>query len=729
MRDVQSGESLGVHRGDVVVCVSAHGGDELFAQCLTSLLRHTPPEVTILVCDDGDAGSRIPELAQTTLEDGDRRTDVRHLQHPAALAAGIQAAAPADVVILSGDCVVTKSWLTGLRAAAYSESKVATATAVSNADAIVSVPERNRPVPSLPVGARLDDVAAAVGRARPALHPDLPSCGAHCSYIRRSALELVGAFDPTFSQRCVIRGMRHVLADDVFVLRHVEGVADSRGTSDGDHAGTVARYPWYGPWLSEVSADEHLRLASALGRASIAIRGMSVTIDGRCLTAETSGTAVATLELIAALNAHTDVRLRVVVPSEIGQYARDVLGARPAIELLDAGAVAGEIEPTDVAHRPYQVGAAEDVRLLSRVGRRIVITQLDTIGYRNPAYFAGYDQWLEYRRLTAAAASAADQIVYISQAAAADARTLGLAPSERTHVVPLAAEQALVELAPEPVAPGASERIGRRPFLLCLGTDFLHKNRLFAIRMLETLVGSQRFDGALVLAGPKVRYGSSADEEAEYLSGRPALAERVVDLGAVSEGEKLWLLSRAAAVLYPTTSEGFGLIPFEAARVGTPCLFAWHTSLAEYLPEAAASIVPWDVDATAARVAAALVPGSECDRLVSGVATAAAGLTAERNARRHVDVYARAVAEPSPPGAELARELAAVHSERNTLRAELNAIYDDPLERGLAGRYAVLPPELRRPVLAVATRPALRTTAITLYRAVSRVRSALRRAR
>ena len=504
MRDVQSGESLGVRRGDVVVCVSAVGGHEPFAHCLTSVLRHTSPEVAILVSNDGDAGSWVPELVQTTLEDGDWDNDVRYLRDSAGVTAGIQAAAPADVIVLSGNCVVTEAWLARLRTAAYCESRVATATALSNAASILSVPERNRPAPSLPTGAGLDDIAAAVSRARPALHPDLPSCGTHCVYVRRGALELVGAFDPSFSQRCIIRGMRHVLADDVFVLRHVDGAADAPGTPDGHHAGTGASYPWYEPWLAEVSADEHLRLASALGRASIAIRGMSVTIDGRCLTAETSGTAVATLELIAGLDAHTDVRLRVLVPSEIGQHARDVLGARPAIELLDAAALAGEIEPTDVAHRPYQVGAPEDVRLLSRVGRRIVITQLDTIAYRNPAYFEGYDRWLAYRRLAAATVSAADQIVYISQAAADDARALGLAPSGRTHVVPLAAEQALVELVPGPLAPDGVDRIGDRPFMVCLGADFLHKNRLFAIRVLEALMRSHGFDGVLMLAGPQV---------------------------------------------------------------------------------------------------------------------------------------------------------------------------------------------------------------------------------
>ena len=288
-------------------------------------------------------------------------------------------------------------------------------------------------------------------------------------------------------------------------------------------------------------------------------------------------------------------------------------------------------------------------------------------------------------------------MVFISRAGANDARLLDLVYEEQVNVIPLATEQALSHLYPEPAVPAGVDQIGGRPFLLCLGTDFLHKNRLFAIRLLEVLLERELFDGVLVFAGPKVSRGSSGGEEAEYLAARPALAARVLDFAAVAEAEKLWLLAEAAAVVYPTTYEGFGLVPFEAARVGTPCLFAWHTSLADYMPESLALIVPWDPHATADRVASALVGGEQRDRLVSGVATAAAELTAERNARRHVDVYMRAVVDPSPPGAEVARGFAAARSERNSLRAELNAIYDDPLERGLAGRYAVLPPELRQP--------------------------------
>jgi hypothetical protein len=93
-------------------------------------------------------------------------------------------------------------------------------------------------------------------------------------------------------------------------------------------------------------------------------------------------------------------------------------------------------------------------------------------------------------------------------------------------------------------------------------------------------------------------------------------------------------------------------------------------------------------------------------------------------------VYAKALRAPAAAGGiAVASAIAAAGAragadpdETEVLRRQLSAIYDDPLNRGLVGPYAVLPPELRRPVLAVATRPLLRRSALALYRAGYAVR-------
>src|SRR5205814_1860978 len=141
-------------------------------------------------------------------------------------------------------------------------------------------------------------------------------------------------------------------------------------------------------------------------------------------------------------------------------------------------------------------------------------------------------------------------------------------------------DHTLSSLHPEPKAPADAERITEHPYLLCLGTDFLHKNRLFALKLLGAL-RSRGWNGRLVFAGPRVLQGSSAGEEAQWLSLHADVARAVIELPAVSEAEKLWLYDHTSAVLYPTVYEGFGLVPFEAAHHGVPCLWAPQASLTE----------------------------------------------------------------------------------------------------------------------------------------------------
>ena len=56
--------------------------------------------------------------------------------------------APADVIVLNSDCEVAEGWYEGLRRAAYSDTRVATVSTLTNHGTILSVPERNRPLAS-----------------------------------------------------------------------------------------------------------------------------------------------------------------------------------------------------------------------------------------------------------------------------------------------------------------------------------------------------------------------------------------------------------------------------------------------------------------------------------------------------------------------------------------------------------------------------------------------------
>ena len=94
-------------------------------------------------------------------------------------------------------------------------------------------------------------------------------------------------------------------------------------------------------------------------------------------------------------------------------------------------------------------------------------------------------------------------------------------------------------------------------------------------------------------------------------------------MGSVSRDEKAWLLQHAQAVLYPTSAEGFGLVPFEAAAVGTPTAFVRFGPLAETMPDVDACAA-WQVRAFADHVFQLLAVPS---RQVTQIRAAAANLT------------------------------------------------------------------------------------------------------
>ena len=729
---IEPGASLALSREQPVVCVPVFGGFEAYVQCIQSVFAHTPKDVPILVADDASSDERIVRL----LEELDAKNvldhDVHYLRQPqnvgfvANVNAAIGSTAPADLVILNSDCVVSAGWLEGLREAAYADSRTATASALTNHGTILSVPERNAPSPSLQQGLTIAEAARVVRERALRLRPEVPTALGHCFYVRRSALELVGDLDERFSpgygeevdfsQRCLLHGLKHVVADDVFVFHKGKvSFTDEATALQEEHEDVIAeRYPYYHDAVHELASAETGTLARAIGVARRALCGLTVTIDGRILGPHLMGTQLVVLELVWALAQRRDVQLRVVVPRNLGDYAKELLDDLTGVELLAVDEVDTALR-SDVAHRPYQASAPGDLELLSALGDRVVISHLDLIAYDNPGYFADFADWDRYRSLTREALSFADRVVFISATAAAEAQAAELIDDEHLAVVHPGTDHQLAALGRPPERPRGVDEAAEG-FLLVLGTDYRHKNRLFALRLFAELRREHGWTGKLVLAGPRVPFGSSVPDEASFLAENPELAEDVSYLGAIGESEKSWLLERAGAVVYPSTYEGFGLVPFEAATSGVPCLFAPVTSLLEVLPAELARLVPWDA-AASARNATGILDGDGRESLVSGLQKAAKAYTWAGTAEQTVAVYEDAIAAPSRPLRSRSLDIASVENrlellEKRAERSEeqyaelVEAIGEDGLS--LVGPNGVLPHDLRRPLLAIAVRPWLR---------------------
>lgn len=521
-----------------------------------------------------------------------------------------------DLVLVAPGVRVGPEWLERLSAAAHCDSTVVSATALGDHTGALSVAVEPAAGPSAakspaaagptgPLTARRTlptqpAAALAVIARSPRAYPRVASAGAHCVYLRRALLERLepldtGIPDPAeamaeLSLRALSLGMVHVAADDVFVLCPPE------------------RRPAGAPLLSADISDERTVLRRSLACARVALGGMSVTIDARALGPSVGGTQVYTRELILALASSHELRVRVVVAPGLPDAVAQCFREQPALEVVTYDQALAGVEPSDVVHRPQQVFSADDLALLHILGERVIIGQQDLIAYRNPAYHATIEDWQRYRRVTRLAMTVADRAVFFSAHAMRDAVAEDLASPGRCDVAGIGADL----LGAEQPAPAPVDGVPREgEMLVCLGADYRHKNRPFAIALLEALRRRHGWQGCLVLAGAHVPHGSSREEEAALLARHPDITGSVIDVGLVDEAQKAWLLQRACAVVYPTLYEGFGLVPFEAARAGAPCLYAPQASLLELADPPAATLVPWDAQRSSDAVAALLRDGPE----------------------------------------------------------------------------------------------------------------------
>lgn len=701
------------------MCVPVYGRPELVERCLAGLLAHTPDDALIVIADDAtpdDATERHLEQLATSEAAGTRlwylrqESNVGFVENVNTVFA---AAAPADVVILNSDCEVGPGWLEGLRQAAYSDSLVATATALTNHGTIVSV-SRDGPDSALPAGRNLEELAVTVGKASLRLRPRIPTAVGHCVWIRRAALDLVGEFDTAFSpgygeevdfsQRCALRGLSHVVADDVFVF-HQGGASFDSTPLQREHERMLAdRYPYYPSAIRAVDARTAGPLGRALTVARTAIEGLSVTIDARYLGPTVTGTQIHVLELIHALHRSGRVpHLRAVVPAGINPWFLTSLRRLEGLELLISDDLVGkdDIPRSTLVHRPYQVFDPHELDLISRLGDRFVVTHQDLISYRNPGYARSFADWDAFHRLTRLTLALADQVLFFSHHAAADALSEELLDEDRAHVAHLGVDHSAVSEEAEPLKPAALSMGDDDAFLLCIGTNFRHKNREFALDVLAALRTEHNWEGSLVFAGPHASSGTSEADETLWLASRPDVAPFVVDLGEVSDAEKTWLLRHTRGVVYPSVYEGFGLVPFEAAAHGAPCFFAWNTALRETLPEEAATIVQWDAAATAARVNAVLTDDDVAAALVASVRAAAVPLTWDATAAKVIDVYELAARSPDRTVVRLADDAGSPAALGARLSGQPLDALDLPVDVYRAVRALATHPRLRGPLFAV----------------------------
>ncbi len=332
---------------------------------------------------------------------------------------------------------------------------------------------------------------------------------------------------------------------------------------------------------------------------------ITVGVDGRSLLGEPTGVGRYLRNILREMTSLApDIGFRVY----LDRNGDDGLGEHPRIDRRRRGGARGSnvvawtqwVLPAMIRREPVALVHFPFYTMPLLLDRPSVVTIHDITFSLHPEWFP-WKARISFAALAPWSARRARLVLTVSECSRRDLiARYGLDPS-RVAAVPLAADRSFTPRSAAEVRE-VTGRLGlATPYLLHLGS--LHPRRNLE-RLLEAfaLLADRRPDLRLVLAGrveaPWTRI--------EPIVAARAPAGRVIHLGYAREEDLPALITGAAALVFPSLYEGFGLPVLEAMACGTPVVTSNVSSLPEVAGEAALLVDPRSPAAIASAVTSIL---------------------------------------------------------------------------------------------------------------------------
>ncbi len=128
--------------------------------------------------------------------------------------------------------------------------------------------------------------------------------------------------------------------------------------------------------------------------------------------------------------------------------------------------------------------------------------------------------------------------------------------------------------------------LDNKPYILCVGSSQLRKNRIILVRMLEKL--GHRWEGVICFAGEEL------DDTIIELGTELNLLSRIVSIKSPNHETLVALYKGCEAFIFPSFSEGFGMPLIEAQACGAPVIASSVAPMPEISGDSAIHVSPDD---------------------------------------------------------------------------------------------------------------------------------------
>lgn len=326
---------------------------------------------------------------------------------------------------------------------------------------------------------------------------------------------------------------------------------------------------------------------------------MRVGIDAHCLGQKKTGNETYTYILLRNLSQleRDGVEYTIYVNRDGqgagGQFSSKwfrsklIRPANPLIRIPIGFAIESRAERLDVFHAQYL--------LPLHLRCRTVLTVYDILYERFPEYFTKADNY-RHKFGVPWSCRRADHIITVSESSKRDlVEIYGLNP-ERISVTYLGPDSCYRPLEAAEAKVHLKEKYGfEGEFLLYVGAIQPRKNVPRLLSAFAKVKCEHRLSHKLVIVGPKAWL---AEETFRSLGNNPAKKDVIVT-DYVPRGDLPYFYNAAAAFVYVSMCEGFGLPVVEAMACGTPTITSRGSSLEEIAGEAAVLVDARDDDAIA----------------------------------------------------------------------------------------------------------------------------------